>query len=71
MTTSRVIEATAAACYRRGCHPLDVAEAITQIITEDVFGLPDSDPRAALLARRIVGGLLDAGWTMPGRTTTP
>lgn len=64
MTTSSIIEATAAACYARGVHPLDVAEALIIVITEDVLDA-SHDPRTHLLARRIVGALLDAGWTMP------
>jgi len=64
MTTSRIIEATAAACYARGVHPLDVAAALIIVITEVVLEA-EHDPRAHVLARRICGAMLDAQWTMP------
>lgn len=43
-----------------------MAQAVIEVIAEEYLGLPCQDARAALLARRIVGAMLDAGWTMPG-----
>ena len=71
MTTSRIIEATAAAAYARGIlYPLSFAEAITIILIEGTLNLTCGDPQAVVLARRIAGALLDFGWTMPGETDT-
>jgi hypothetical protein len=74
MTT---LEDLALDAYRRGTHPLDFAELVVQAAAEDVgldahdpaaaedVGLDAHDPAAARLARRVLGYLLDAGWTMP------
>jgi hypothetical protein len=65
VTLSELIETLAVSAYRRGIRPLDFAEELTASLTELEFRLADKDPAASQLARRIVGGLLDAGWTMP------
>lgn len=71
MVPGQLIEATTAAAIARGIHPIDITEAITEIIIEETLGLPDHDPRAVLLARRLIGTILDAGWTMPGQGDEP
>lgn len=68
MTTSRIIEAAAAAAYARGVPALDVAQAVIEVLAEETLDLACGDPHAVLLARRIVGALLDAQWQMPTGT---
>jgi hypothetical protein len=71
MTSSEVIERVAIAAYRNAVHPLDLGEVLVAILAEETFGLADRDPRAVLLARRVVGALLDAQWQMPSTTEMP
>jgi hypothetical protein len=65
MTLSELIETIAVSAYQRGIRPLDFAEELAAAITEQEFGLGDKNPAASQLARRVIGGLLDSGWTMP------
>ena len=68
MTTGETIEQLAVRAYASGIDPVRFTTAVLEVITEEVFDLPCRDPRTALLARRITGCLLEAGWTMPGET---
>jgi hypothetical protein len=71
MTSSELIETVATAAYRRGEHPLTVGLAVAEIVIEETLGVPCGDPGVSLLARRVTGALLDAGWQMPSRTEPP
>jgi hypothetical protein len=68
--SSRAIEDLAGGAYATGADPLSVALAVTEIITEETLDLECRDPRVRLLARRVVGALLDCGWQAPARTET-
>lgn len=65
MVPSEFIEATARAAYARGRHPVDVAQAILEVVTEETLHLDCHDPHVTLLARRIIGAMLDLGWSAP------
>jgi hypothetical protein len=45
-------------------HPVVVAETIIEMVTEE-SGLACKHCRT-LLARQVIAGLLEAGWSMPG-----
>jgi hypothetical protein len=62
---SQDIEAFAADAYRRGKSALDIGLAVVEVLAEETLGLDCGNPAVKQLARRVVGGLLDAGWTMP------
>lgn len=62
---SQDIEAFAADAYRRGKSALNVGLAVVEVLTEETLGLDCGNPAVKQLARRIIGGLLDAGWRMP------
>lgn len=59
------IEDIANDAYARGAHPLQFAENMIWFFTERYTGLHHDDPAFTRMARVILGGLLDAGWTMP------
>jgi len=78
------IGALARMAYEHGENPLDYAERQLEILitvhlmvmaarSEDVASFPGypADLGFASLARRILGDLLDAGWTMPGSADEP
>ena len=60
------IEDLAAAAYASGITPLDVAESIITVIAEEATGCRRC---SVLLARKVIAGLLDAGWAMPDGTS--
>ncbi len=69
MTRRQDVEALAADAYRRGADPLQLAEVFIRLLTREATGLDPDDPASVRLARRILGVLLEAGWTMPGAIT--
>jgi hypothetical protein len=57
--------------YAAGIVPVDYAEYLIMLVLEvhrtvEELQVPDADVSAGALARRILGSLLDAGWTPPG-----
>ena len=48
-----------------GATPVNVALAIAEIVIEETTGMECRDPIVALAARRVVGALLDCGWSAP------
>jgi hypothetical protein len=70
MTRSEYIERMAAIAYSHGADPLALCGALIAVLAENEFSLDWGDPRAVVLARRIMGALLDCGWTMPATEDT-
>jgi hypothetical protein len=65
MTRSQDIEEMAADAYQLGVSALDFTQALIEVLAEETLGIDCGHPAATLLARRITGALLEAGWAMP------